>query len=104
MGEEGVKRVMDAAWRNPLAAAGIGAALISGAVAATTIYNKIDQVGEDIVKMNAAFTKRLDDLERDKNAMLLQIGKIERDQTWMAKTLERSNGQPSSVYPQRSPQ
>jgi hypothetical protein len=93
MGEEGVKRVLESAWKNPLAAFGIVAAVISGAVAATTIYNKIDQVGEDILKMNAAFSKRLDALESDKNGMLLQLGKIERDQTWMAKTIERATAQ-----------
>lgn len=91
MGEEGLKRVLDSAWRNPLAAFGICAALVSGAAAATTIYNKIDQVGDDISKMNAAFTRRLDALEQDKNAMLLQLSKIERDQSWMAKTIERAN-------------
>jgi flavin-dependent dehydrogenase len=101
MGEEGVRRVLESAWRNPLAAFGIAAAIISGTFAATTIYIKIDQVGEEVAKMNASTTRRLDELEKDKSTVQVQLGKIERDQSWMAKTLERMAGAPT---PARGPQ
>jgi hypothetical protein len=90
MGEEGVKRIMDEAWRNPLAAAGIFLAIVGGVTAATTIYIEIKQVGSKVADLNTMTALRLKDLEDERGRVQVQLSEIKRDQNWMMKTLERA--------------
>ena len=90
MGEEGVKRIMDEAWRNPLAAAGIFLSIVGGVTAATTIYIEIKQVGSKVADLNTMTALRLKDLEDERGRVQVQLSEIKRDQNWMMKTLERA--------------
>lgn len=100
MGEEGVKRIMDEAWRNPLAAAGIALAIIGGATATTTIYLEIQQVGSKVAELNSMTAARLKELEDERGRVQVQLSEIKRDQNWMMKQLERASLTPSGRGPQ----
>lgn len=91
MGEEGVKRIMGEAGRNPLAAAGIFLAIVSGVTAATTIYIEIQQVGAKVSELNTMTAMRLKDLEDEKYRIRVELSQVLRDQNWMMKTLERAD-------------
>ena len=101
MGEDGVKRILDDAWRNPLAAASIFLAIVGGAAATTTIYIEIRQVGAKVTDLNTMTAQRLKELEEDKHRVNVQLSEIKRDQNWMMKTLERAS---LPTPPVRSPQ
>lgn len=105
MGEEGVKRILNEAWRNPLAAASILLAVGGGAIATTTIYIEIQQVGVKVADLNTMTAQRLKDLEDERHRVRVEISQIQRDQNWMMKTLERADtNAPTSVTGRRSPQ
>ena len=91
MGEEGVKRILDEAWRHPLAAASILLAIVGGVTATTTIYMEIRQVGAKVVDLNIMTAQRLKELEEDKHRVNVQLSEIKRDQNWMMKTMERAS-------------
>jgi hypothetical protein len=90
MGEEGVKRIMDEAWRNPLAAAGIFLSIVGGVTAATTIYIEIQQVGAKVADLNTMTAMRLKDLEDEKYRIRIELSQVQRDQNWMMKAIERA--------------
>lgn len=105
MGEEGVKRILDEAWRNPLAAASIFLAIVGGAIATTTIYIEIQQVGNKVLDLTTMTAQRLKDLEDERHRVRVEISQIQRDQNWMMKTLERADTTaPTPVTGRRSPQ
>ena len=105
MGEEGVKRILDEAWRNPLAAAGILLAIVGGVTAATAIHIEIRQVGAKVTDLNTMTAQRLKDLEDERHRVRVEISQIQRDQNWMMKTLERADTTaPTPVTGRRSPQ
>lgn len=99
MGEDGVQRIVQQAVANPVAAAGLVFAIISGATAATTIYLEIKDVGEKVASLTALTNARLRELEDEKVRVRVEIGAIRRDQDWIIKQIEHA---PSSA--KRGPQ